>query len=225
MGMKMKVGELAVKFQNFIGDSAITAPEPFICTALNWAFNELPRVPKLGKLFSKHYSVSLDANGHFKWSLNKDFRRLSDILYINFWTSTGGEPCKLNLCHRNVVDFYEKNGLVSIRKAGEPCEYTIEVEGDKVWLVMDRPLNVPIIVDYIACGFPKPVQSFEDEIDISAIAENLIFGMMQTVWHYEGFDYAWSQQTLEYLSNYALEQAIQELNKRWGNESHIILGA
>lgn len=218
------VKEFSDKFLSQVGDDSLDLNEPFICNAINWSFNELPRVPKLGKIFSKHFTANLDAEGHYKWNLNQDYRRLSDIAYINFWTSDGGKPCKLNVCPKTTIDFYKKNGLPEMKEAGTPCEYTIEVEGDEVWLVFDRPLDIPVIVDYIAYGFPKPVKSMDDKIEISAIAENLIFGLMRTLMTYEGMDYNFAESTLEYLSNYAIEQAIQELNKRWSNEPVIILG-
>ena len=221
---KMKVKDFADKFQTFVGDSSLETPEKFVMTALNWAFNELPRVPKLNKIFSRHYTLNLDAEGHYKWNLNQDFRRLSDIPMLKFWTSDGGKPCPLTVCPKDTITFYERNGLPEMREPGKPCEYTIEQEDDNIYLVMDRPLDIPAIVDYIAYGYPKPVASYEDEIEISAIAENLILGLMRTVMTYESSDYNWGQDTLEYLSNYAIVQAIQELNKNWRNEAPIILG-
>lgn len=222
--MIYKVKDFADKFLVLVGDESLELPEPFILNAINWSFNELPRVPKLGKIFAKHFTANLDADGHYRWNLNQDFRRIGNLEYLNFWTSDGGKPCKLNLCHKNVVAFYKKNGLPELKERGKPCEYTIEIEGDDVFLVLDRPSDVPIIVDYIAEGYPKPVKSMDDKIEISAIAENLMFGLMRTVMNYESMDYNWAQDTIEYLSNYALEQAIQELNKRFGNEAPIILG-
>ena len=222
--MKYTVKEFSDKFLSFVGDDSLDLNEPFLINALNWSFNELPRVPKLERLFSKHYTLNLDAQGNYAWDLNQDFRRLSNIAYINFWTSDGGKPCRINICNQQTIPFYEENGLPELREPGTPCHYTIEQEDDKVNLVFDRPLNIPMIVDYIAYGYPKPVKSMEDEIEISAIAENLIFALMKTVMHYESQDYNWSQESLEYLSNYALLQAEQELMKRWGHEAPIVLG-
>lgn len=222
--MKMKVSDLAAKFTTLIGDSSLDITENFIIGAINWSFNELPRVPKLERIFSKHYTLNLDAEGHYKWDLNQDFRRINDIPMMKFWSSDGGKPCPLTVCPKDVIAFYERNGLPEMREAGKPCEYTIEREDDNVWLVMDRPLDVPVIVDYIAYGYPKPVSSYNDEIEISAIAENLMLGLMRTVYSYESMDFNWGQDTLEYLSNYALVQAVQELNKKWGVESPIVLG-
>lgn len=222
--MKMKVSDLAAKFTTLIGDSSLDITENFIIGAINWSFNELPRVPKLERIFSKHYTLNLDAEGHYKWDLNQDFRRINNIPMMKFWSSDGGKPCPLTVCPKDVIAFYERNGLPEMREAGKPCEYTIEREDDNVWLVMDRPLDVPVIVDYIAYGYPKPVSSYNDEIEISAIAENLMLGLMRTVYSYESMDFNWGQDTLEYLSNYALVQAVQELNKKFGIESPIVLG-
>ena len=144
--------------------------------------------------------------------------------FINFYTSTGGEPCKLPLCRRSVKDFYEKNGLVNLKKSGTPCEYTIETEDDNVWLVFDRPLDVPVIVDYIAYGFPKPVESFEDEIEVSAIAENLILDVMRTSYLHEAEDYAFAADIRSYLDNKKIIEAIQMLHRQWGDENPRVLG-
>lgn len=222
--MKMKVKDFADKFTTIVGDSSLEIPEKFVVEALNWSFNELPRVPKLNKLFSKHYTVNLDAEGHYKWDLNQDFRRLSDIPLLKFWTSDGGKPCPLTVCHRDPVTFYERNGIPEMREPGKPCEYTIEQEDDNIMLVMDRPLDVPVIIDYIAYGYPTPVRSFEDEIEISAIAENLILGLMRTLMYYEGSDFAFGEATAQYLDNKAVREAVFELNKRWKVEAPIILG-
>lgn len=221
---KMKVQDFADKFVTVVGDSSLEIPEKFIIEALNWSFNELPRVPKLNKIFSKHYTLNLDAEGHYKWNLNQDFRRLSNIPHLKFWTSDGGKPCPLIVCHRDVITFYDKNGLPELREQGKPCEYTIEQEGDDITLVMDRPLDVPLIIDYIAYGYPKPVSSFDDEIEISAIAENLILGLMRTLMYYEGSDFAFGEATAQYLDNKAVREAVFELNKRWGVEAPIVLG-
>ena len=222
--MKYTVNEFSKLFQTHIGDGTLDIPEDFVINALNWAFNELPRVPKLEKLFSKHNQVQLDAKDHYRWNLNGDFRRLLDIPMMNFWTSTGGDICKLNICHRDVKEFYDHNGIVNLKQPGEPCEYTIEQENDNIWLVFDRPLDVPVIIDYIAYGIPKPVKSEEDEIDISAIAENLIIDAMRTVYYHESDDFAFAADISSYLDNKKVTEAIQALNRRWGVEEQTIIG-
>lgn len=224
--MKIQVYDLAEKLRRNIGDNTVDIPSSFILNALNYAFNSLPMVPRLEKLFSKHKQFNLDAKNHYRWSLSDStgFRRITDLPMINFYTSTGGEPCKLCICHRPVKDFYEQNGLVNLKKPGVPCEYTIETEDDNVWLVLDRPSDVPIIVDYIAYGFPKPVSSMEDEVEISAIAENLILDTMKACYLHEASDYAFASDVTNYLDNKTILEAIQILHRRWGDEGPRVLG-
>lgn len=222
--MKYTVQEFANKLRTMLGDSTIDIPNEFIINGINWTFNDLPMVPKLEKLFSKHKQFNLDAHDHYKWNLNDSFRRLTDIPMLNFYTSTGGDPCKLCICHREMTDFYEKNGLVNLKQPGKPCEYTIETEDDNVWLVLDRPSDVPIIIDYIMYGFPKPVSSMDDEIEVSAIAENLMLDVLRTYWLREADDYAFAAEITSYLDNKKLIEAVQMLHRRWGTESPRILG-
>lgn len=222
--MIYKVSEFEKIFRTHIGDGTVDIPDGFVINALNWAFNELPRVPKLAKIFSKHKQVQLDAKGHYRWNLDGDFRRLLDIPMMNFWTSTGGDICKLPLCHKDVQEFYNKNGIIKMKQAGKPCEYTIEQEGDNIWLVFDRPLDVPVMLDYIAYGFPKPVKSPDDKIDISAIAENLIIDIMRTVYYHEADDFAFATDISNYLDNKKIIEAVQALNRRWGIEEPIVIG-
>lgn len=222
--MKMLLRDLGDKLQTAIGDGTSDISEEFLIGAYNWAINELPLVPKLDKLFSKHKQFNLDARNHYRWNLNDSFRRLLDIPMLNFYTSTGGDPCKLKICHRAVKDFYEKNGLVDLKQSGAPCEYTLEVEDDNVWLVFDRPLNIPVIVDYIAYGIPKPATSLDDEIEISAIAENLILDVMKTYYLHEADDYAFAADVSSYLDNKKVIEAIQALHKQWGQDAPRILG-
>lgn len=222
--MRYTVEEFAKRFRSGVGDSTYDIPEEFIINGLNWAFNELPLVPKLVKIFSKHKQVQLDAKGHWRWNLNGDFRRLLDIPVMNFWTSTGGDICKLKICHRDVVEFYDKNGIINLKKEGQPCEYTIEQEDDNIWLVFDRPLNIPVIIDYIGYGFPAPVSSMDDAIEISAIAENLILDVLRTYWYREADDFAFAGSIMDYLDNKKLPEAVQAINRRWGVEEPIILG-
>lgn len=224
--MKYQLKTLADKLRLLIGDNTDDLPEDFIINAYNYTINALPMVPQLEKLFSKHKQFNLDANNHYKWSMSDatGFRRISDFPMLEFYTSTGGEPCKLHLCHVPVEDFYKTNGLVSLKKSGTPCEYTIEVEGDNVWLVFDRPLNIPVIVDYIAYGFPKPVEKMEDEIEVSAIAEPLILDVMKTIYLMEASDYAFAADVRSYLDNKKELEAIQLLHRRWGNERLRVLG-
>lgn len=222
----MKISDLAEKLRLHIGDNTDDLPEDFIINAYNYTVNALPMVPRLEKLFSKHKQFNLDANNHYKWSLSDatGFRRISDLPMMEFYTSTGGNPCKLCICHETVENFYQKNGLISIKKSGTPCEYTIEVEGDEVWLVFDRPLDIPVIVDYIAYGFPKPVDSMDDEIDLSAIAEPLVIDVMKTLYLMEASDYAFAADVRAYLDNKKELEAIQALHRRWGNEKLRVLG-
>lgn len=220
----MTVGEFADKFRILRGDSTASTPDNFIIEGINWCFRDLPLVPKMGKLFSHHYKYNLDAKNHYRWSINGDFRRLIEVPMLNFYTSTGGEPCKLNVCYKEVDAFYNKNGLVELKHPGEPCEYTIEEEDDNVWIVFDRPSNIPIIIDMIVCGFPKPVTSVEDTINISAIAEQLMMQALSSVWFQEGDDFGFSNFIFDYLDNKAIPEAIQALNKRWGISRQAILG-
>lgn len=227
--MKYRVSDLSSKFRSLAGDGTIDIPEEFIINTLNWAFNELPRVPKLEKIFAKHMTFQLDAKNHYRWDLNGDkpiFRRIMNMPYLNFYTTTGGKPCRLNICNRDNVEFYTTNGIIDLKEPGRPCEYTIEQEGDHIWLVLDRPSDVPIMIDYIAYGIPAQVSSPDDEIqlDISAIAENLILDVMRTVWYHEADDFAFAADISSYLDNKKVTEAIQALNRRWGNEEQIVLG-
>lgn len=222
--MKYTVREIATKLRTMLGDSTIDIPNEFIINGLNYCFNDLPMVPKLEKLFSKHKQFNLDANGHYRWNLNDTFRRLTDIPMLNFYTSTGGDPCKLCVCHRDVINFYEKNGIINLKQPGTPCEYTLETEDDNVWLVLDRPSDVPIIVDYIMYGFPKPVENMDDEVEISAIAENLVLDVLRTYWLREADDYAFAADITSYLDNKKIIEAIQLLHRHWGQDETRILG-
>lgn len=225
--MIYKASDIADKFQTHIGDGTLDIPNKFVIDALNWALNELPRVPKLAKIFSKHFTFQLDAKDHYRWNLNgKVFRRLLDIPIMNFYTTTGGKPCKLELCNRDNVEFYKTNGIIELKEAGRPCEYTIEQEGDNIWLVLDRPSDVPIMLDYIAYGIPNQVKDIDDiiSVDISAIAENLILDVMRVVYFHEADDFAFAADISAYLDNKKVVEAIQILNRRWGNEESIILG-
>lgn len=218
--------DFAHKLQTLIGDNTLDIPEDFLRESYNYSINALPMVPRLEKLFSKHKQFNLDAKNNYKWSLSDatGFRRITDIPMLNFYTSTGGDPCKLCICHRPVKDFYEKNGLVSLKQPGQPCEYTIETEGDNVWLVLDRPSDVPIIVDYIAYGIPKPVESIDDEIEVSAIAENLILDVMRTMFFQEANDFAFASDIRSYIDNKTILEAEQALYKRWGSDEIRVLG-
>lgn len=222
--MKYKVSDFENLFRTHIGDGTVDIPDDFVINALNWSFNALPLVPKLSKIFSRHKQVQLDAKDHYRWNLNGDFRRLLDVPMMNFWTSTGGDICKLKVCHKDVVEFYNHNGIINLKEPGKPCEYTIEQEDDNIWLVFDRPLDVPVIVDYIAYGIPKPVKSKDDVIEISGIAENLIIDVMRTVYYHEADDFAFAADISSYLDNKKVLEAIQQLNRRWGVEEPTIIG-
>lgn len=218
------VQEFADNFMALVGDTTESTPEQFIITGMNWCFRELPLTPKLGKLFQRHYTPTLDANGHYKWLLNGDFRKVHQIPMLNFYTSTGGEPCKISICYKPVEDFYNINGLVDLKKPGTPCQYTLEEENDNLYLVFDRPSNIPIIIDYIAYGFPKEVTSMDDEIELSAIAEHLMMMIMRTVWTQELDDWNVSQSLYDYIDNKYIPEAEQMLNKRFKAGTPAILG-
>lgn len=221
---KYTVKEFSEIFRTQLGDGTDDMPMEFIIRTLNYSFNALPLVPKLEKIFSKHKTFNLDAKGHYRWNLNDSFRRITNIPMMNFWTSTGGNLCKLDICNEDTVEFYNHNGIPELKDPGKPCEYTIEQEDDNIWLVFDRPLDIPVIIDYIAYGFPKPVEDENDEIEISAIAENLVLDVMRAVYYQEAFDYNLSADIMTYLDNKKYLEAIQMLNKRYGVEEPIIIG-
>lgn len=221
---KYTVKEFAEEFRTHLGDATIDVPMEFIIHAINWSFNALPLVPKLDKIFSKHKTFTLDAKDHYRWNLNADFRRITNIPMLNFWTSTGGDICKLEICNEDTVEFYNHNGIPYLKEPGKPCEYTIEQESDNIWLVLDRPSDVPIILDYIAYGIPKPVKSPDDEIELSAIAENLIIDVILTIYYKESMDFNFSADIASYLDNKKYLEAIQMLNKRMGIEEPTIVG-
>jgi len=111
-----------------------------------------------------------------------------------------------------------------LKKPGTPCEYTIEREGDDVYLVLDRPSDVPIIVDYIAYGIPKPATDLNDAYQISAVAEMLILNVMATYYLHEADDYAQAADITSYLDNKKIIEAIQLLNRNFGSETPRVLG-
>ena len=224
--MKYPLSTLAEKIRLAIGDNTVDIPSDFIINAYNYTVNALPMVPRLEKLFSKHKHFNLDAENHYKWSLSEatGFRRISDFSLLEFYTSTGGEPCKLCICHRPVEDFYKNNGLINMKQPGRPCEYTVEFEDDNTWLVLDRPSDVPIIVDYIAYGFPKPVSSMDDEIELSSIAEPLVIDVMKTLYLMEASDYAFAADVRAYLDTKKEIEAIQMLHRQLGIEGPRVLG-
>ena len=221
--MKIRISEFTDKFRSIAGDTTMDVPEEFLFNAINWAFNELPSIPKLNKLFSAHYTANL-RRGSYRWKINKDFRSINDIPMMNFYTSKGGEPCPAKVCNLDTSDFYSRNGLVERKQPGEPCNYTIEYDGDDVYLVFDRPLGVPMIIDYIVTGYPKPVESEDEVREISAIAENLIFSLMRKIWYEEADDFAFSGAIESYLDNKIVQEAVFQLNKKFKTEMPRVLG-
>lgn len=221
----MTVQDLADKFRVLIGDSSDNVPDNLIIQALNVAFNRLVSVPKLSRAFSKHYTVELNAMDGYKWKLEGDFRRVADIPLLNFFsTGQGGDPCPLNICPMDHLAFYKKHGLPSLKKPGIPCEYTIEQEGDDTYLVLDRPSDVPLVIDYIAYGYPAPVYSMQDEIDLSAVIEDLILNSMRDAFYTEAEDLAFAGAVLDMMSNKYIPEAIQMLNKTLGVMPPVIIG-
>lgn len=221
--MRYKIKDFFSKARSLFGDTTADIPTEFLINSLNWTFNELPNVPKLNKLFSAHYTANLK-RGSYRWKINKDFRSINDIEFMHFYTSKGGEPCRKKVCNLPNSEFYAKNGLVERKQPGEPCSYTIESDGDGVFLVFDRPLSVPMMVDYMVTGYPRPVVSVEEEREISAIAENLILTLMRKVWYEEADDFAFSGAIEMYADNKLILEAIQQLNKKFKNEMPRVLG-
>lgn len=222
--MIKSVEQFATTFRALVGDEMFSIPDDFIINGLNWVFNSLPSVPMLDVAFKEHRTANLDAKEHYRWQLKSKFRRISNIHYINFYTSTGGEPCRLKICNRSNRDFYKKNELVEMKVSGTPCECTIEQEGDKTYLVLDRPSNIPIIIDYEVYGYPKPVSSMTDTFEVSAVVENLMLSALRRIWYMEASDFAFAGAVQDYLSNVEVVEAIQMLNKTLDNEVGVVLG-
>lgn len=219
------MSDFASKFRTLIGDSSKSVPDGLIIEAFNAALNFITSVPKLSRAFRKHYQVDLNAKDGCKWKLEGDFRRLADIPMLRFYsTGEGGDPCPLTICPLDEVSFYNKHGLPSMKEAGIPCEYTVEQEDDDTYLVFDRPSDVPIIVDYIAYGYPMPVESMDDKIEVSAVIETCILQSMKDAFYTEAEDLAFAGAVLDQLSNKYLPEAIQMLNKRLGVMGNVIVG-
>lgn len=221
--MIYKIEDFCTKARSIFGDTTADVPVEFMLNSINWCFNELPSIPKLNKLFTAHYTANL-RRGSYRWKINKDFRSINEIFFMRFYTSKGGEPCPVKVCNLSNEEFYAKNGLIEMKQPGQPCSYTIEYEGDDTYLVFDRPLGVPMIVDYKVAGYPKPVESTEEKREISAIAENLIFSLMRKVWYEEADDFAFAGAIEQYMDNKTIQEAVFQLNKRMKNEMPRILG-
>lgn len=223
--MKYTVKEFANKFRSLVGDGTTDVPKEFVINALNWAFNELPIVPKMDKVFAKNYRVTLKP-GHYRWNLanHKDFRRLTNIPTFQLFTSTGGKTCPLCACAVTQQELRNKT-IPALNEQGKPCEYCIEQEDDEIYLTFDRPTNVPIIIQYTAYGIPKPVESYDDTILISGVIENALLEIMRVVWYREADDLAFAGQAYDYLDNKYIPQITQLINKQWtGVEGPIVLG-
>lgn len=222
--MKMQVQNLADTFRSLVGDETLSVPDEFIITALNWALNSLPSVEKLYYAWPEHRVEQLNARGHYRFKVKSKFRDIVKFEYMTFYTSTGGDVCLLNLCYRTPISFAKKNGLVSQKMEGRPCEYTRERKGDKYWIVLDRPSNVPIIVDYICYGRPAPVTSMEDTVEIPGVIENLILSAMRRVFYQEASDFAFAENITSYLDSKEIAEAVQELTRTDSNDTFGILG-
>ena len=221
--MLYSIKQFTDKARSIFGDTSNDIPTEFMINSLNWAFNELPSIPKLNKLFTAHYTANL-RRGAYRWKINKDFRSINEIFFMKFYTSEGGEPCPLKVCNLQNDEFYSMNGLVERKKPGKPCTYTIEFEGDDVYIVFDRPLSVPVIVDYKVAGYPMPVTNVDEKREISAIAENLIITLMRKIWYEEADDFAFSGAIEQYMDSKTIQEAIFQLNKRMKNEMPRVLG-
>lgn len=223
--MRYTVQAFADKFRTLAGDEAKNIPDDLIIEAINWAFTYLPTVPKLDKAFSKHRRRNLNSRYGTKWKLNKDFRRLTTTPLLQFFSiGEGGDPCPLHLCGLDPVEFYEKNGIPELKQPGVPCSYTIEQEDDNIYLVVDRPADCPLILDYIAYGYPQPVSSMQDIIEISAVIETVIINTLRDVLYMEAEDLAFAGAMEDIASNKYIPEAIQMLNKKWGNLKPVIVG-
>lgn len=220
----MKTSDFAAKFRGLVGDETLSVPDDFIITALNWAFNSLPSVPKLYVAWRYHASKQLDAREHYRFKVKSPFRDIIKFDFMNFYVTTGGDPCPLNICYRTPLPFYKKNGLVEQKVSGKPCEYTRERDGDDTYIVFDRPLNVPIIVDYVCYGRPKPVKSMDDEIEMAGVVENLILSAMRRVFYQESSDFGFAADIASYLDSKEVAEAVQELNQHDSNDAWPILG-
>lgn len=223
--MKYRLSDFADKFRVIVGDSTLDCPDEFIINAVNWAFNELPLAPKLDKVFAKNYRKKL-TTGHYRWNLvdHKDFRRFSDLPVFTMWTSEGGDLCPLKVCAVTPEELYASS-VPGMMQPGRPCKYTIEQEDDDVYLVFDRPIDTPIILQYTAYGFPKNVTSMNDEIKLSAVVENALLDIMRVVWYREADDLAFAGSAYDYLDNKYIPQMTQMIRKKWhGVEGHTVLG-
>lgn len=240
--MKISVKDFIKKFRALAGDDEDGIPEELIIQGLNWAFNSLPSVPKLDKAFAKHYTLPMEANGHWRWKLNQDFRYISNSPFIHFFTSTGGDPCPINICPKDNKVFYAKNGIPSYKVPGTPCEYTLEREYDDLYLILDRPASIPLIIDYIAWGYPKNIEGATELVEVkdkdgdthfeerdiyfetSAPIENLIISTIRKCFYEEASDFAFAGAIGDYLDNKLLPEAIQMVNKGFKSGQPIILG-
>lgn len=223
--MKYTVRQFSDKFRNLVGDSTIDSTNKFTINALNWAFNELPLAPKLDKIFSKNYRVTLKPN-HYRYNLtnHKDFRRLTSVPAFQLFTSTGGDLCPLKVCAVSQEELRNKT-IPGLNKPGRPCEYCIEQEDDELYLVFDRPVDVPVIIQYTAYGIPRNVTSPDDEVFISGIIENALLDIMRVIWYREADDLAFAGAAYDYLDNKYIPQITQIINKQMtGIEGPVILG-
>lgn len=220
----MIVSDFLAETQLLFGDTTEDTPKVFLIEAMNWALRELTQTPKLSKLFTHHYMKNLGAKGHYRWDLTGEhFERISDIEYLHFWSSTGGNPCQMKICWVEPRDLYAKT-LPDVAKTGRPCNYTLETEGDKLFLVLDRPSDVPIIIDYIAYGTPKKVTELTDEVPVTSLAKNALMDLIRVKYYQEADDLAFAGAFFDTYTNKDVPELLQELYKRKKCEPNYIVG-
>jgi hypothetical protein len=223
--MKIKVSAFAEKFRSIVGDGTVDVPDSFIINILNWALSDLPLNPKLDKVFTKNRTVQLRP-GHYRWDLvdHKTFRTLTDVSSFNMFESTGGDPCKVKMCAVTPEELYS-GGIPSLMASGKPCKYTIERQDDSLFLVFDRPIDVPMVIHYTGHGIPKTVESIDDTFEMPGIIENAVLEVMRVMWYREADDLAFAGAAYDYLDNKYIPQIIQMVNKNIkGIEGNVILG-
>ena len=92
----------------------------------------------------------------------------------------------------------------------------------------DKQISLELVLPYLTQELNENKQfyetSYDDVIDISAIAEHLMLMILSTVWLQESEDFAFSANIYDYLDNKWIPQAVQALNKQWGISKVSIVG-
>ena len=198
--MKFRTAEYYYdNFRILMGDGGGDITEEFFLSCINYMIRDIMLEAKLERLFRVHDTMRLTqltrkGKKSNKWKISlKNLGDIIDIHNLVILEADGCTLCPVQPCYMEPDKFYNAFPFPEGTCPGQPCHYTIDEDGENTYLMFDKPVDKPYIVDLRYSAYPGDIESLEDKVPYPVKAINVLIEGLRREVYQRDTDFAFSR--------------------------------